>query len=131
MCSQLIVNISVSYNKLFLHAWKIVKKTLRNTYGRISIIGCFHFALKTTSNIQLRQHSKCVYMYTHIYKVHFHAHYIKITMRNINLSVSTDIYPMNSLQRRGKDQRNSKVISKAHSLKRFDFFFFACLKFFW
>lgn len=52
-------------------------------------------------------------------------------MRNIDLSVSADIYPMNSLQKEvGKDQKNSKVISKAHSLKRFDFFFFWLFEFF-
>lgn len=48
----------------------------------------------------------CVYI--HIYKVHFHAHYIKITMRNINLSVSADIYPMNSLQKEG--ERPKKIL---------------------
>lgn len=54
MYSQLIVNISVSYNKLFLHAWKINCKEKSKKYlWRSSIIWCFLFALKTTLHSSL------------------------------------------------------------------------------
>lgn len=37
----------------------------------------------------------CIY----IYKVHVHAYYIKITIRNVSLSEWAGIYPINSLQK--------------------------------
>lgn len=61
-------------------------------------------------------------MYICNYKVHFHAYYIKIAIRNVSLSLSADTYPTH--YRREKKTKKSKVIKAYKSI--FSFFFFVC-----
>lgn len=104
MYSQLVINDSVNYNKLFLHAWKInckeknnCKGKVRSTNGRIAIISCFLFALNITPNIHLWKHSMYIYVCVYMY---FYTHtYIYTHMSS---------WPLNNAGVRGTDPLHSQ-----------------------
>lgn len=69
-------------------------------------------------------------MYICNYKVHFHAYYRKITIRNVSLSLSTDTHPTHYRREKKTKQKKKKTkVIKAYNSIFFPFFPPACLNF--